>query len=108
MVFEEGACPWQSSKRPVFTSLDGASPCFCAGMTMLYVIDSSYATQQSKVIICLARCQSRMNTEAWPPQSKAAASRSLLGLSAQRRQKHSTWVKQTEGPASPGSLLQAA
>jgi len=61
-----------------------------------------------KVIICLARCQSRMNTEAWPPQSKAAASRSLLGLSAQRRQKHSTWVKQTEGPASPGSLLQAA
>ncbi|KAI9378320.1 hypothetical protein POPTR_018G072101v4 [Populus trichocarpa] len=50
----------------------------------------------------------RMNTKAWPPQSKAAASRSLLGLSAQRRQKHSTWVKQTEGPASPGSLIQAA
>jgi len=49
-----------------------------------------------------------MNTKAWPPQSKAAASRSLLGLSAQRRQKHSTWVKQTEGPASPGSLIQAA
>lgn len=48
MVFEGGACRWQSSKRPVFTSLDGASPCFCAGMTMLYVIDSSYATQQSK------------------------------------------------------------
>ncbi|KAJ6856948.1 hypothetical protein NC651_038593 [Populus alba x Populus x berolinensis] len=48
MVFEGGACPWQSSKRPVFTSSDGASPCFCAGMTMPYVIDSSYDTQQSK------------------------------------------------------------